>query len=230
MIFFLAKIFEKKEHADDLVRGKLFVNRLSYFKKIEGDDGRGDEDEGAIMVPIEGSIIELQAKNPLTEKDLAAPPVIRPEWFDHINIYCMYAGHTGDFQYISSDNVEDFKRQLEPREDAEKLGKHAVVLKNGAEFIRRVRIAAEHKGYKVCTGLVRYYDPEVGSPPLRSEIETIFTKRKDFEYQKEFRIAISADSDGCHPIILEIGDIRDIAVYAKTSDIDVNFRLKDKSL
>ncbi len=30
-IFFLAKFFEKKEHADDFLQAKLFLNSLCYF-------------------------------------------------------------------------------------------------------------------------------------------------------------------------------------------------------
>ena len=231
MIFFLVKVFKNKEHADDLMRGRLFINSLTYFKKLEGDDGRGDEDEGAIMFQLrEGLTITFAAGNEETEEsspitmtneDLAAPPILRPRWYDHIKVYCMYAGHTGDFQNVTSVNIGDLESQLRLSEDSKKLGSHAIVIKNVPEFIKRVREAASLKGYGVIPKLVEYYDPEVGSPSLRSQIETIFTKRKEFDYQSEFRLAIDTGTAGCDPITLDIGEIDDIAFYANASEIDV---------
>ena len=42
----LVKLFSERRHARDFLRGRLHVNRLSYFRKVE-DPGRQDEDEGA---------------------------------------------------------------------------------------------------------------------------------------------------------------------------------------
>ena len=47
MIFFLVKVFEQEEHARDFVNGAIFANRLSHFKKLEGDEGR----ETSMRVP-----------------------------------------------------------------------------------------------------------------------------------------------------------------------------------
>ena len=232
-IHFLVKVFEKKEYADDLLKGSLFVNRLSYFKKIEGSDGRGDKDEGAIMLPIDRACITLEAtfgdtgeteRFTIPQEDHYAPPIIRPQWFDHINVYCMYAIQGTSLKYITPNGVEDFRKQLELPEDVEKLGRHAVVIANVPEFIKRVKATGSRKEYKVCYKSVKYYDAEEGSPPLRSEVETIFTKRKEFEYQREFRIAIDTSTPGCAPITFDIGSIADIAYYTDTSDINRQIR------
>lgn len=194
-IFFLVNLFENKECADDFIRGKLFINRLSYFKKFEGDDGRGDEYEGAMMLPItEGLVVTLESTDESTGEthqftipveDFAAPPIIAPRWFNHLNVFCMYA----------------------------------VLVANYQEFLKRVGIAVERNGYW-CTGrLVSYYDPNVGSPPTQMDIDTIFTKRDTFEEQREFRIAVNTGAVGCKPITLDIGDISDIASYVETADI-----------
>ena len=61
MIAFLAKVFNKREHAEAFLKGSMYANRLSYFKDIEGaDNARGDEFEGAIMPPLDGSILNLE--------------------------------------------------------------------------------------------------------------------------------------------------------------------------
>ena len=47
-IFFLVKFFDDEKCVNDFISGKLFANRLSYFKKIEKDEyvSRSDRHEG----------------------------------------------------------------------------------------------------------------------------------------------------------------------------------------
>ena len=156
----------------------------------------------------------------ITEADLAAPVIMAPEWFDHINVFCMFAGHSGTFEWLSDDNLLDFKKQLELPEDCLSLGDHAVVITNVKEFLERVKASANRGGYGIIGKLVKYYDPNIGNPPARSEIESIFTKRSQYAYQKEFRIAIDTRTVGIDPITLNIGPISDIALRLKTRDIN----------
>ena len=235
MIFFLAKVFDQEEYARAFMRGDIFANRLSHFKMIEDGERRGDEYEGAIMPQLEGLIITLQPTDSDTGEmlgeitipghDLAAPPIIAPEWFDDINVFCMYAGHSGNFQQISSDDLPDLKKQLELSEDYIGLGEHAVFVTNVEEFLRRVKAAAHREGHGICQGVVEYYDPNVGTPPAHSRVASIFTKREQYAYQKEFRIAIDTRTSGTKPITLNIGSISDIALHLRTGDINRGFIL-----
>ena len=49
-IYFLVKVFSDKKYAEDFVNGKLFANRLSYFRKLEEEQqaNRGDRHEGVV--------------------------------------------------------------------------------------------------------------------------------------------------------------------------------------
>ena len=237
-ILFLAKFFENEEYAGDFLQGKLFLNSLRYFKKIEGEDGRGDQNEGAIVYPLDGSIFTLRFENEetgevsevtITKDDLAAPIITRPYWYDHINLLCMYACHSGDFQHISDDNINDFRKQIEIPEECVNLGEHAIVITNCQEFPRRVSAAAELNGYGLCTGLVTYYDPEVGTPTIRTEIETVFHKQKEYQYQSEFRIAVDAHLSEPTFLRLSIGDISDIALRMRTSEINQKMKVEARS-
>ena len=106
MIVFLAKAFEEKEHAEAFLKGSMYANRLSHFKKLEGAYGRGDEYEGAIMPPLDDFAFTLEATNPttgevvggttITGEDLAAPAILSLKRFNHINVFCMYAGRFED--------------------------------------------------------------------------------------------------------------------------------------
>ena len=229
MIFFLAKIFAKKVHADAFVSGSMFANRLSYFKRIENRDGRGDEYEGAIIPELDGLTFSLTSTDLQTgevdeftfpEEDFAAPPIILPTRLDHFNVFCMYAGHSGDFNEITTDNLQRFKEQLGIPEDCTRLGSHAVIVRNATEFIRRVRVAAERENYGIWWKLMQYYDPEVGTPQFKSSLDPIFSKSKEYEYQREFRFAIDTGTVGRNPVILDIGDIDDITMHMDSREIN----------
>ncbi len=235
MVVFLAKVFQEAKHAEDFLNGKMYLNSLAYFKRIEDGGVRGDEDEGAIMLQREGLIIELTATNRATGEidtirmsghELTSPLVMRPERFDHINVFCMYAGHTGALKSISEQNVLELKKQLAIPDDCAQLGKYAVLITNVREFLGRVKAGAKRQEYGVCGGLVRYYDPQIGSLPTKSEIGTIFTKRREYEYQKEFRIVIDTGTKDGNPVTLCIGKIHDIAMQISTSDINRPLRVR----
>lgn len=92
-IFFFVKVFDKEEYAEDFIKGKLFSNRLSFFRKYEENESanRGDKHEGVvgwhqpdqIRLEINGRIIT----------DLAGPVMTQMNWHDHLNVFCIYAAH-----------------------------------------------------------------------------------------------------------------------------------------
>ena len=225
LILYLAKAFKKQEYADKFIRGEMYCNRLACFKKLEDRDGRGDTYEGAVVLQLEGLVMTWEDKDPDTGEvvgrhtieGFAAPPVLAPEWFDDINLFCMFAAHSGDFQHEPSEGYLDrLKEHLKMPDEYAKLGEHAVVITNTTEFLRRVEKAAHREGYGILWGLVKYYDPQVGTPPIRSDIETIFSKRKKYAYQREFRFAIDTGTTEGGAITLDIGDISDIACRTDT--------------
>ncbi|MCE2501286.1 MAG: hypothetical protein J4G13_10555 [Dehalococcoidia bacterium] len=235
-IFFLAKFIKKQEHADEFLQGKLFLNPLCYFKNIESEDGRGDKNEGAILFPLDDFVLTLTPTNPktgdvgdiirITKDDLAAPISLHPGRFDHINLLCMYACHIRDIQSISVDNIDDFRKQLEISEECASLGEHAIIITNIQEFLRRISVAAEQGGYGLRRGLVTYYDPMVGTPTTESDIESVFHKRKEYQYQSEFRIAVDTHLYEPTSLRLSIGDISDIAFLMRTSEINGQMRFE----
>ena len=229
LIFLLAKFFREEKHANDFVEGRLFANRLSYFKKLEGDKGRGDEDEGAIVFPRGSFTLELTAVNEDTGEeidritiggsDVETSPAMRLNWFNDINLFCMYVLHDWGLQYDPVENIQDFKGYLKISEKCIEFGEYAVVVTNYKEFVKRVYEAAVKAEYGLMGKLVSYYDPEDGTPPINSEIETVFAKRKEYEYQSEYRFAIKTGTIGDDAIIFDIGKIDDITTTLCTRDL-----------
>lgn len=229
LIFALIKFFQEEKHANDFIEGKLFANRLSYFKKLEGDEQRGDEDEGAIVHERGQFTLNLTVVDPDTGEeidhctidgsDLATSLIVRPNWFNDWNLFCLYALHDGGLQVRPPEDAQSLEECLKISEACAELGEYAVVITNYTEFVKRVYGAAVEAEYGLVGKLVSYYDYASGTPPITSEIGTIFTKRDEYEYQSEFRFAIKTGTVGDDPIILDIGKIDDIAIAFGTSDL-----------
>ena len=231
MIHFLLKIFAEKQHAGSFLRGEMHANRLSWFKKIESSDGRGDEYEGAVMLQRDNLVIHMTAsdgetgevlsESTITQGEHVAPPVMQLDIFDNLNLFCMYAGHSRDFQPKTDDPLQELQKHIEMPEDCLQFGRYAVGIKDASEFLRRIQVAANREGYSIYRGLVEYYDPEVGTPLEPLTIKTAFRKRNKFSPQREYRFVIDTGTTGSDAITLNIGDIADIAVFLDTSDIKI---------
>ena len=231
MIHYLLKIFENKQYADSFLRGEMYANRLSWFREIEGSDGRGDEYEGAVMLQRDHLVIHMKAsdgetgevlsESTITKDDLAAPPVIKQAVFDDLNLFCMYAGHSRDFQPKTDDPLQELQKHIEIPEECLQLGRYAVGIKDAPAFLRRIQVAANREGYSIYRGLVEYYDPEVGTPLEPLTMKTALRKRDDFAHQREYRFVIDTDTTGSDAITLNIGDISDIAMLLDPSDMKI---------
>ena len=74
MIIYLAKAFKEREHAEKFILGEMYCKQLTYFKKLEDREGRGDPDEGAIVLPLEGLDMTLGTKPREREKPSTGTP------------------------------------------------------------------------------------------------------------------------------------------------------------
>ena len=238
MIIFFVKFFSEEKYADAFVRGSLSLQTLRYFKQCENDEARGDPYEGAIEHEIDDQILTLVATNQetgvtdkivITKEDLAAPITMIPEWFDDVHIFCMYAATINDQNLQTPQDPDHIRRQLEIPQRCITEWKHAVAITNRNEFLRRVRAAADRSGYEVYGGLVQYYDPEFGHGPLKSPMESIFTKRVEFDYQNEYRFALITQGDEKGRMDFDVGDLSDIAFRIDSNVINHSLQVKNAS-
>ena len=204
----LMKTYAEKEHANALMQGTIFANPLSYFKQMEERDIRRDTNEGIMTMPLtEGLRLELTSTamdHPIVMKrdDLAEPPTLQPRWFDAINLFCMH---------IVDIHREGNTGTLKVPTRAMSFGRHAVVILDVYEFIRRVKEAVNRAGYRLSYKSVEYYDPTVGMHTNPATLEPIFTKRNNYQEEQEFRFAIDRMLAIPTPLELDIGPIQDIA-------------------
>ena len=222
IVIFLVKFFKKPRHADDFVHGRIFSNRLSKFKQGKDNDvsGRMDRHEGTIawLQPGKGRVT-LNGMD--FSEDLAGPIQIQKEWLDHLHVYCVHACHSGnlDLSSIPNDNIEALRKELTIDDRCLPLGKYAVVIKNVPEFINRMRSSARASDYRIAYKLVKYYDPTTFHGNFR-DIESVFWKQKQFSFQREFRFVIDSRTLGNCPLCMEIGDISDIALKLKSTELN----------
>ena len=232
----LLKMFSKREYAERFLQGELYARRLSSFRKLNSEDGRSDEYEGTVSIAPEGLVLTLQSTDPetgqvirginITEDDLDGPVLIQLDRFSGINLFCMYAVHSGGFTESNRRSIEDYEQFLRLSQECLELGSYTVAITENSEFIKRVEDAIAREGYKLLRGLVQYYDPEVGSPFRVDDNRIVLAKRKEFAWQREYRFAIDTGTNGLEPIILNIGPIDDIAMLVRTEDINRTLKIQ----
>ena len=152
------------------------------------------------------------------------PVEMQREWLDDLNVFCVYAAHSGDLDLgnLSTENIDAFRNQLEIPDDCLNLGKFAVVVKDVAGFISRVETSVKSENYRVFRGFVKYYNPETFHGSFSDE-EAIFRKRDEHKHQQEYRFVIDTLVKGTNPITLNIGDINDITIRFNAADMNKDF-------
>ena len=221
-IWCLIKFFEKEEYADQFLAGKLYLNRLSYFKNQEekedvDDDGRPDRHEAVAMWwQPKDLIIKLDVAGfgsfTIPPEDLAAPVVTSYNYHDYLHVLCLYAVHSGEFDCVkgniqlqSEDELAKLKEWLQIDKRVFNFGKYAVVTKY-REFFSHVSKTLKAKNYHAVGKLVEYYDEEVFNGHFE-EADIPFRKQKRFAFQREYRVCVSDESMGETPMHLDVGDM-----------------------
>ena len=223
-VLFLVKFFDNPDYAEDFVNGRIFANSLSKFKQAENGDesGRMDRHEGTTDWLQPGNI-RLTINDMDMSDDLAGPLQIQAGWLNHLNVFCLHAGHIrdSDLASLSNDNIEILRQKLTMPDVCLLLGKYAVVVRNVPEFINRMESAARAKGYRILRrGLVNYYDPATSHRSFR-HVESVFWKQEQYSYQREFRFVIDTGSSGELPLDdMDIGDLRDITLQLESTELN----------
>lgn len=227
-ILFFVKIFENEKYRDEFVSGKLFMNRLSYFRKIEGDaDGnRGDQHEGVLSWLQPNKVVMTIGDIEVRSEDLAAPIMFQMNDHNRYHVFCLYAGYFD--KKTTSNTPEELLEQIKISEECLKLGKFAAVIHNPREYIKRVKKAVNVSGYRSGEKLVQYYNPHNFHGTF-SENDVIFRKRSEYSHQKEFRIFVDTETNDNNPYILDVGYIKDIVTICESDKINSEFRVSSSS-
>ena len=221
MTLVLVKFLAEEAYLRDLLAGKIYANRLSCFKKIEESDdtGRGDrhEDVVAWYQPDRG-VLKLDGVDIVPYID--RPIEIHSNQLDHLNLFCTTYGSVEDdvLNGIADDDPGELSNTLVVSKDLRSLGQYAVVIRDIGEFIWRMKETADARAYVIGHRPVDYYNPD-SYHGATSLTDAVFCKQDRYSYQNEFRFVIVTRCAGDGPVILEIGDIRDIALGVRTTEL-----------
>lgn len=211
-IFSLMKIVPTVERAEQFLDGQLYCNTLSFLRT------HFDEYEGT--VPLSGTHRILDYVVP--EKDLLEPPILLPDLVSDLNVLCMFCWASPSAG--AGKVLFDPESQLGSLRDlVDTFGEHTVVITNVTEFFRRADKAVKSRCNGVLGsvhGIVEYNDTgEIPPSTLPAVMKTVLRKRKGFANEKEYRFVYLTARKPAGPLILNIGDIRDIAFRMRTQDV-----------
>lgn len=228
-IFFFVKFFNKQQYAEEFLAGKVFASRLSVYKGLESEQesGRYDPDEGTTFLLQPGRVeVKLSAQiesgglesqhNPVDvmdlSADLAGPVQGQMDWLNRLNVFCIYAVHTGELDMIedSEAGIEVLREQFRVDDRMNSFGEHAVVIFDPEAFVKRLDQAVCRESYAMRRGLVRYYDPDSFHGHLDG-YEAALWKQEGFRYQSEYRFAIDTAKPGVSALTLHVGDLSEMA-------------------
>ena len=229
MIFFLAKFFGDEQHAEQFLRGSIYANRLAYFRNLEGEGNRADAYEGVglmrgdieLSVSINGSQTERIV---VPERELAGPIEVRMDWTEHVTCSaCMLRIVATTATYLLAGLTSFKKEQIEIPKECLDFGEHAVLITKVPQFVERVKNAVrETEEHGLVGRLVRYSnEPSIDV----TGVDTIFHKRESYRNQREYRFAVFTGSDICDPLILETGDLSDIAIRCNSAEINEEIQI-----
>lgn len=225
---FLIKFVETKAYADDVMRGSLYMNPLSYFWHIEYGKpiGVGNSDRYDIY---EGTYIALNKEDIGLDKEFASKigpnPIVRLSAYKYINLFSTFHA-----EY----NPKSRELSVPEMGKMDEFGRFAVVIMDEAEFRYRIRKKAEQLGYDCIFGDVNYHAAndrgdfvtgnmlhviradEIDINSLASgknvlEHYDCFDKWDKHAYQQEWRICLNKNTKEVAPYRLEVGSISDIA-------------------
>ena len=221
-ILFLVKFLSSDGHVESLLGGRLYAQRLSWFKQREDGTvpGRLDPHEGTSSWMQPGSV-RLTINGWDLTSDLACPVQAQPSWLDHLNVFCVHAVHIDDtdLERAVSGEMEELRRRLLIPESCFELGKNAVIIRDVPEFMSRFGAAIASHRYRAWSHLVRYYDPSSFHGHFDG-IDPVFRKRSEYSSQREYRFTIDTGTTGDEPLYLDIGDIRDITLRLKSDELN----------
>lgn len=200
--------FGKKEHLEKLLdQGELCFNPTELYNSIEQiNPEKGDSYEGAEWV--ENIFIkEVNFKHPKLGRLRFKTDTRHPFKFiqyDHNYLSCSF--------YIIT--ARDFKRIDILKLDRKMLefGSHAVIIKEPDRFLTKLKYTLDETDYSYRTNRVEYKDLSV----IGRHAMNPFIKKKEHQYQKEFRVIIK---DELHRKYLKLGSLNDCAELVSSKSL-----------
>lgn len=225
----LIKYFGKKEYAEQFLKGELYMNSLAYFWD------NGFEDQRDLFEGVSETFDKKSLGLPIPWQQIIDGDVMfRLDAYRYCNLYCFYRvdiDENGIGNPVGYSGMIPYKAIRLPGADMQEFGDTVAIIKNEAEFMKRV-IKALEKDWMCVAGDVRYRQIE-GSPSGmgggsywqsqklyqaprlergkgKTSTKDCFIKTSHYSNQREWRICLFRNMKKEEPYILKVGNLVDI--------------------
>jgi hypothetical protein len=172
---------------------------------------------------VEGLKITLEARNGYTytlshEKGDRMTQILG--WADRFNVLCTTASYVDTEWVIPAERFDEvIARYVHIPEAVMRFGDFAVCIHQPHEFEERLEAAASKLGITMDCGWVTYGKQPMPALGIR-DVALIFRKRAQYKYEREFRFAFESPQKVDGPLLLDVGDLNDIAQLFRPRDFN----------
>lgn len=227
----LVRGFKERKWAEQFLHGDVYMNTLGYFWN-EGKLEQQDFLEGA-CASFDPHIMQGFPKDLLDV--LAIESYAIPKGASYCNVCC--------FSCVLIKQVDTRVELIELPDPSLDLGSWIVVIDDPRELISRLRAAVLPLGYDFVAAPVEYRDSVQLNPSqdVNSSMDLkshnplpaymvfpngiprfnagVFIKHIRYAKQAEWRIAVNRNERSCEPLILNLGDLTDIAHLIRKAEL-----------
>ena len=217
--------FGSEENLQKLQAGQLYMKNLKYYVDLEKeteDEAVGDMYDGQMVLQdVKISMFTVDTNEFIAQFD--APAASMNLGYLECPVFCMF--------------MFDYRNHVEERLDGDNLtvryqfteeqlakmptfGDSVLIIKNGNEFINRVKKGLLDAGYGFTRDHVQYYgfnNIEHLKQVQKDNSRIAFWKRDKYTYQQEYRLLVHDFVDDF--LSVDIGDISDITDLLKVEEI-----------
>lgn len=217
--------FGSEENLKKLQAGQLYMKNLKYYVDLEkttDDEAVGDKYDGQMVLQdVKINMYTVDTHEFIAQFD--APAASMNLGYLECPVFCMfmfdYRNHIeehldGDILTVRYQFTEE---QLEKMPT---FGDSVLIIKNGDEFINRVKKGLLNAGYGFTRNHVQYYgfnNIEHLKQVQKDNLRIAFWKREKYSYQQEYRLLVHDFVDD--HLSVDIGDISDITDLLKADEL-----------
>lgn len=229
--------FGAEENLKKLQKGQLYMKNLQYYVDLEkttDDEDVGDKYYGQMVLQdVKITMYDYETGAFVAQMD--APIASMNLGYLQCPVFCMfmfdYRNHveeelTGDIAKVRYQFTEEQLSRLP------NFGSHVLLIKDGNEFVERVKNGLLNAGYGYTRDFVQYHDGNIlqhMQEVAKDDMRIAFWKRQKYAYQQEYRILAHVQVED--HLCVDIGDLSDITQLVPTSDllktyIEVSFKVQ----
>lgn len=230
--------FGSENNLRKLQAGQLYMKNLKYYVDLEkttDDEDVGDKYDGQMMLQdVKISMYTADTHEFITQFDALSASMNLG--YLECPVFCMFMF---DYRNHVEENLDGENLTVKyqfTEEQVKKMpnfGDSVLIIKNGDEFVNRVKKGLLEAGYGFTRDHVQYYafnNVEHLKQVQSDNSRIAFWKRDKYSYQQEYRFLIHDFVDDY--LLVDIGDISDITQLLRTEELlntylEITFKVKE---